>query len=127
MISANGDVLTPYIIFQGAVYLERWYRVDGVPEAYRIAVAPKGYVTDQIAIDWLKHFLFCTRDRTKKGEKRLLIYDGHGAHLTFEFSRFANQKIFSLSVLYLIQPISPSYLMVSHFWRISTIFVREIP
>ena len=72
-VVANSDVLTPYFIFQGSVHLERWYRIDGLLEDYRIAVAPKWYITDQIAIDWLKHFISCTRDSTEKGDERLFI------------------------------------------------------
>lgn len=84
-IAANGDILPPYFIFKGEVHMERWYRVDGLPGDYGSAVSPKGYTTDQLALDWLKHFISSTCDRTKKGEDRVLLFDGHGSHMTFEF------------------------------------------
>jgi hypothetical protein len=74
------------------VHLERWYRLDNLPGDYRIAVSPKGYTNDEIALDWIRHFDSCTRDRTKKGEKRLLLFDGHRSHLTFQFLTFCHEN-----------------------------------
>ncbi|KAF7183831.1 hypothetical protein CNMCM7691_004253 [Aspergillus felis] len=40
---------------------------------------------DELAVQWLQSFVKATNERTKKGEKRILIFDGHGSHLTVEF------------------------------------------
>jgi hypothetical protein len=40
-----------------------------------------------LAVEWLRHFHDATKgsDRTLREEKRILIFDGHGAHFTKEF------------------------------------------
>jgi hypothetical protein len=50
-IAADSDVVAPYIIFKGSVHLERWYRLDNLPDNYRIAISPKGYTNDELGLD----------------------------------------------------------------------------
>ena len=50
----------------------------------------------QIAMEWIKHFDSYTAPRTL-GEYRLLIFDGHNSHCSFEFVSFCqNNKIIPL-------------------------------
>lgn len=122
-IAANGDAIAPYFIFKGSVHLEQWYRLDNLPNDYRIAVSPKGYTNDQLGVDWLKHFDSCTRDRTKKGEKRLLLFDGHGSHLTFEFLAFCHENdivpiCFIAHSTHFTQPLDGNpFLAYKHYFR----------
>jgi hypothetical protein len=122
-IAANGEAIAPYIIFKGSVHLERWYRLDSLPGDDRIAVSPKGYTNDQLGLDWLNHFIQCTRDRTKRGEKRLLLFDGHGSHLTFEFLSLCSQNdiipfCFIAHSTHFTQPLDGNpFLAYKHYFR----------
>jgi ABC-type uncharacterized transport system fused permease/ATPase subunit len=49
------------------------------------AVSPKGYINNKLTIGWLQKFHEATKDRTKKGEKHVLIFDGHESYKTVEF------------------------------------------
>jgi hypothetical protein len=86
-IAADGWYMDPLFIFKsGGVFMECWF--DGsedLPPNTMIGTSPNGWISDELANDWLDHFIEATRDRTKRGEKRVLIFDGHGAHLTFGF------------------------------------------
>jgi hypothetical protein len=89
-VAANGDLLPPYIILKGKVQLERWYTEPALPKDYRVAVSPSGWTNDELALDWVKFFEKNTRKRAGGGE-RLLLFDGHGSHLTFEFLSFCQR------------------------------------
>jgi hypothetical protein len=49
-----------------------------------LATSPNGYSDDQIALEWLGHFIKCTIP-VDPLQKRLLLVDNHGSHLTIEF------------------------------------------
>jgi hypothetical protein len=86
-IAADGWQMDPLFIFKsGGVFMEAWF--DGsedLPPTTMVGTSPNGWISDQLANQWLDYFIEATRDRTKRGEKRILIFDGHGAHLTLEF------------------------------------------
>jgi hypothetical protein len=50
-----------------------------------IATQANDWISDEIALQWLQSFIKATNERTKRGEKRILIFDGHGSYLTAEF------------------------------------------
>ena len=128
-VSADGTVIPPYFIFKGEYNLERWYLQ--VPESaydYRIATAPKEYTTDEIALDWLLHFHEHTKERARKSKKssklspRLLLMDGHGSHLTYEFLDFCQKHNIIPFCFVPRRPISCSLWMRSHSWCTRTTF-----
>jgi hypothetical protein len=86
-IAADGWQMDPLFIFKsGGVFMEAWF--DGsedLPPNTMVGTSPNGWISDQLANQWLDYFIEATRDRTKRGEKRIIIFDGHGAHLTLEF------------------------------------------
>lgn len=86
-IAADGWKMEPYFVAPGVVHPIRWYEGDTLSEATRIAVSETGYSNDLLALDWLEHFHHNTEDRLSKKWKqyRLLIMDGHGSHLIYEF------------------------------------------
>ncbi|KMK62518.1 transposase [Aspergillus fumigatus Z5] len=49
------------------------------------ATQANGWISDELAHQWLQSFIKATNERTKRGEKRILIFDGHGSHLTVDF------------------------------------------
>ena len=54
------------------------------------AISESGYSNDELAIKWLEHFEKHSR-MGQVGAWRLLILDGYGSHLTFEFFTFAKE------------------------------------
>ena len=83
-VAADGWVMEPYFVAQGDVHLERWCEGGTLSEASKIAVSSSRYLNDALGIDWLHFFNLHTRHRSR-GKKRLLLFDGHGSHLTWEF------------------------------------------
>lgn len=86
-IAADGWIMEPYFVAPGKTHLVRWYDGGKLSEGSRIAVSESGYSNDLLAIDWLHFFQENTRRRLGKNgnEPRLLIFDGHASHLTYEF------------------------------------------
>jgi hypothetical protein len=82
-IAADGWIMKPLFIFKGKKFMESWYNKE-LPDSYT-AVSEKGYINDIIAVEWLQRFHEETKDRTKKEEKRVLIFNRHTSHKTVEF------------------------------------------
>jgi hypothetical protein len=83
-IAADGWIMEPLFIFKGEKFMESWYDHPDLPHFWT-AVSPKGYINDFLAIGWLQKFHTATKDRVKRGEKRVLIFDGHESHKAVEF------------------------------------------
>ena len=86
-IAADGWQMDPLFIFKsGGIFMESWFHdSEGLPPKTQIGTSQTGWINDELALLWLDSFINATIDRTKKGEKRYLIFDGHGSHLTLEF------------------------------------------
>jgi hypothetical protein len=66
--------------------MESWFNEsEALPPDTTIATSPNGWISDELAVQWLQSFINATNERTKKGEKQILIFDGHGSHLTVKF------------------------------------------
>lgn len=89
-VNSQGWAVPPYIIFAGKVHLASWYRNTNLPRDWKVDLSHNGWTTNDIGVEWAKHFDFHTRDRTK-GVKRLLILDGHESHHSMDFSRTKHQ------------------------------------
>lgn len=111
-IAADGWLMEPYFVAPGVVHLERWYEGGSLSEASRIAVSPTGYSNDALAIDWLHFFQEHTRDRAGNSP-RLLLFDGHRSHLTWEFLNLCERWniisfIFPPHTTHIVQPLDGS-------------------
>ena len=86
-IAADGWQMDPFFIFKsGGVFMESWFfGSEDLPQNTLIGTSETGWINDELALVWLDSFHEATINRIKKGEKRYLIFDGHGSHLTFEF------------------------------------------
>ncbi|KAJ5111572.1 hypothetical protein N7532_002107 [Penicillium argentinense] len=90
-ICADGsDVVPPYFIFSGRYHLQKWYE-SNVPGEWKINLSKTGYTNDDIAFKWLQHFDKHTKSRAR-GQQRLLLFDGHGSHLTYEFIAYCHDN-----------------------------------
>ena len=87
--AADGWHMDPLFIFKSnGSFIECWFddTEDTTPNTM-IGTSPNSWISDILAIQWLDQFIKATgtSSRMKKGEKRILIFDGHGSHLTLEF------------------------------------------
>jgi DDE superfamily endonuclease len=90
-INAQGWAIPPLIILKGQLHLAPWYRVEGLPNDWRISVSENGWTDNEIGLEWIKHFHEHTIRRTK-GQYRLLILDGHESHHSGEFEEYCKQN-----------------------------------
>lgn len=105
-VSTDGFSTPPLIILNARQLQNRWFE-DLIDE--RIAVTDSGYINDLLAYQWIQLFEKSTRLRTK-GIWRMLICDGFGSHLTYEFIKFCEDKKILLFFLpphtsHLLQPL----------------------
>jgi hypothetical protein len=95
-IAADGWVMDPFFIFKATGnHMEVWYHgAEQLPPETTTAISSNGWITDELALAWLHRFNTETKhpDRTKQGEKRYLIFDGHGSHLTLEFLQYCEEN-----------------------------------
>jgi len=108
-ISGDGVDLLPMIILAGAQFLHQWFKNSALPNHYLLGLLETGYSNDELAFDWLKHF-DAYSSRCQLGAYRLLIFDGHGSHLTKEFIEYCdNRKIIPFTLpphtSHLLQPL----------------------
>jgi len=90
-VSGDGEVLLPFLIVQGTDHLFQWYTNTSLPNSYTIATSISGYSNDELALDHLKHFDLWSSKR-QVGAYRLLIFDGYGSHLTYEFIEYCDDR-----------------------------------
>jgi hypothetical protein len=94
-IAADGWQMDPFLIFTSSgIFMESWfYGSEDLPPNTTVAVSPTGWINDRLALVWLDLFNKATSgpDRLNSREKRVLIFDGHGTHLTLEFLQFCEE------------------------------------
>lgn len=90
-ISAGGRFIPPMVILKGKRHMAKWYD-DSIPIDPKalIGVSESGFTNDELTLHWIKHFEYYTREN-RVGNCRLLLLDGYGSHLTFEFIQYADQ------------------------------------
>ncbi|KZL83982.1 transposase [Colletotrichum incanum] len=95
-IGSCGYSIPPYIIFAGKVHLDSWTYDSPLPPNWVITLTENGWTTNEKGLEWVKHFDFHTRSRTK-GAYRLLILDGHESHHSVDFELHCKEhKIITL-------------------------------
>jgi hypothetical protein len=86
-ISTSFWELDPFIIMPDSIFMQKHFNNNLAPNV-KIATSENGYTDDELAYKWLWHFHHQTKSRVK-GRYRLLIFDGHGSHMTYEFIQAA--------------------------------------
>ncbi|KAE8238179.1 hypothetical protein A4X03_0g8919 [Tilletia caries] len=119
-VSAAGQHIAPLIIFAAAQHSESWSNND-LSDDTLLAVSANGYTDDILALRWIKHFNELTLKITK-GNKRLLIFDGHGSHCTKQFLEYCEQSNiipFSLPPhsSHILQPLDVSVFQPMKHWH----------
>ncbi|KAJ8106216.1 hypothetical protein OPT61_g9685 [Boeremia exigua] len=78
-INAKGWAILPFIIFKARYYLTGWYKEEDLPQDWVIGVSSNGWTTNELGLEWLKHFDRHTKERTV-GTYRLLVINSHESH-----------------------------------------------
>ena len=79
-IAAAGYAIDCFVIMPSKVYLEKMFD-NNLPARTKIVVTEKGYSGDDLAIKWLWYFHHQIKGK-QYGQYRVLIFDGHGSHMT---------------------------------------------
>jgi hypothetical protein len=108
-INAEGQAIPPFIIGPGQYHLATWYRESNLPDDWAIATSPNGWTDNELGLEWLKHFDWCTAKRSNS-RYRFLILDGHESHHSVDFETHCKEnKIVTLCMpphsSHLLQPL----------------------
>ncbi|KIM92675.1 hypothetical protein OIDMADRAFT_70364, partial [Oidiodendron maius Zn] len=88
-INYGGRKVPPMIIFAGAYHLRRYFN-NNLDGDILFTRSSSGYSNDKLGLKYLKHFDQYTRSGCI-GKYWMLLFDGHGSHLTQEFLDFCWQ------------------------------------
>jgi hypothetical protein len=83
-ICADGSSIPPLIIFKGENFNCQWIPTNSSEDWY-YACNSKGWTSNEHAMEWLQKCFEPTTREKANGATRLLIYDGHGSHVTGPF------------------------------------------
>jgi hypothetical protein len=90
-INATGWAIPPFIIFKSRHHLSPWYKEDSLPQDWIIAISENGWTTDELGLQWLKHFDEHTKKRVV-GTHRLLAIDSHESHHSLAFQQYCKEN-----------------------------------
>ncbi|USP81206.1 putative transposase [Curvularia clavata] len=111
--------------FTGKYHLSAWYEEAEIPRDWAIAVSDNGWTTNELGVEWLKHFDAHTKTRVV-GARRLLILDGHESHNSLAFQELCKENnIYTLCMpphsSHLLQPLD-----VGCFSPLKRAYSREV-
>jgi hypothetical protein len=89
-VSGDGFTLPPMVIINATTHREHWFP-SSLDDHYLMGVSDSGYSNDELGLKWIHHFDRFTIKRMR-GQYRLILFDGHESHTTFEFITFCNEK-----------------------------------
>jgi hypothetical protein len=103
-VGATGRVIPPFLIFAGKVLISSWF--SDLPRDWIITVSPTGWINNDLALAWLKHFDAHTK-ASSAGAYRLLIIDGHESHCSVDFQNYCKEN----QIIALCMPPHSSHLL----------------
>jgi len=111
-VSGSGIVLSPFIINKEKGHYLRWYQnLTKAERPYHFSYSPKACTDNELAMRWLRD-LFNPESAQRAGVNQppLLILDGNGSHLSFEFIQYCIESGIHLIYLpthstHLLQPL----------------------
>ena len=127
-ISAVGTSIPSFLVLPGVQIPVRW--VENALEGDTvIAMSPKGYTNDIIAIEWAEHFERLTRP-SNPGETRVLLMDGCDNHHTSEIVHFCHDHDIELFPLpphltHYLQPLDVGVFRSYKHWHQQVVY-REV-
>jgi len=107
-VGGDGSAMSLFVINKGAGHYMGWYKNLTEKEGkYQFSYSPKGWTDDQLALEWLRKVFLPESQRRCGDLPRLLIFDGHGSHITFDFISLC----FSNNILLLCLPPHSTHLL----------------
>jgi hypothetical protein len=103
-INASGWCIPPFVILSGKLHQASWYQ--HLPPDWVVAVSDNGWTTDELGVEWVRHFNRHTAS-CMHGVYRLLILDGHSSHSTPEFDQYCTEN----NIITLCMPPHTSHLL----------------
>ena len=105
-VNSIGYAVPPYIIIAGKNHLDSWYDESDFPPYWGTGVSQNGWTTNELGLDWIRHFEKSTSLR-KLGVYRLLVLDGHESHHSDEFKEYCREH----NIVTLCMPPHSSHLL----------------
>lgn len=96
-VSAAGEALAPMLIFKAKHTNTSWIPTDA-PNDWRFTTSNSGWTSDSHALEWVQG-TFEPQTRPSGSQRRLLIMDGHGSHITAKFISFCMDNAIDLLIL----------------------------
>jgi hypothetical protein len=85
---STGGVLPPAAIIKGLVLLHQHFNEGvNIPDHYVLGAQTAGYSNEDLAFEWVQYFDKWSA-RRQRGATRMLLLDGHGSHLTYDFVEY---------------------------------------
>jgi len=84
-IGGDGSVIDPLVIFRGTNLNTEWLVPGQLTAGWRFSATRRGWTSDIHGLEWLRRCFEPTTREKANGEYRMLILDGHGSHITYEF------------------------------------------
>jgi len=95
-ICGDGSGLWPMIIFKGENIQEDWVENShlSMPDEVLIGYSENGWTDRRKGLRYLEHFFGPESSTAKKAHQhhRLLLFDGHSSHVTWEFLLYCLQN-----------------------------------
>ena len=84
-VCSTGRVLSGWVIFKGKNMKKEW--LEHFPKGH-ICTSERGWTDNELCVAWFKQCFEPETRSQKKGVYRMLIFDGHGSHVTKEVMEF---------------------------------------
>jgi hypothetical protein len=90
--NAGGDFLPPYVVYKGTPGILQTTWLHGAPPGTSFNTTKSGWMEDYVFEAWFKnHFLGWLK--TMQVQKPvMLVFDGHGSHLTYAMAHMASEN-----------------------------------
>jgi hypothetical protein len=89
-ISASGSAIPGMIILSGSVLLQKHFN-NNLDDKTLFGITSSGYSNNLMGMEYIQHFNKMTEKHTKRNF-RMLVFDGHGSHISDEFTWFCWNK-----------------------------------
>ena len=124
-VNARGWAVPPFIVLKGANLLKSWFAGNAFLSGWRPGVSDNGWTTNDLGLEWIKHFDLHTKDRSV-GAYRLLVLDGHESHHSVPFELYCKEH----NIITLCMPAHSSHLLqpldVGCFGPLKQAYSRQI-
>lgn len=99
-VSASGRAINPLIVYKSNKPFDpREHPLNPLAKDWVFATARNGYTTNVLGLKWLEEVFLPQTQPSRQGARRLLILDGHGSHVRYEFVGLCMRNDIDLMIL----------------------------